>query len=403
VTVDRVQLGWRVPTDAWEQFEEQITDKWGVQGGYLRFELERAMREFLDEDGLLATVEDLLKEYTDLQGLSSSTAVVATERYRGADTRKVSHRVNADLKAKFKQFADEHGASSYGRLLAAALDSYSDGGRARRILDDVRRLVTGGTDSGTTAESVENDGSDPTESGADEAGVENQLSTLDDCGTTAVPPDPSPEEPRSAEDVDVEARLVVGIAEELSSHLSFPKRLLESTIGEVVGESSRAVIEAYREPVLDQLSAAEHPHNESLYVTEEFRENNVLWADLDRAERIVLLRRFAAAEAARAGSRRETFTYREVQDLFEEYAGGGSPSHQYAYDLMELAEEVAGFAYGEYHGQYQLRVDLAAVDGSVIEYVLEETSVRLEDLSLDLDVTSYTAGSAPDQEGSADD
>lgn len=51
--------------------------------------------------------------------------------------------MNGDLKDRFRIFANEHDAASYGRLLAAALNSYTDGGRERRILDDVERLLTG--------------------------------------------------------------------------------------------------------------------------------------------------------------------------------------------------------------------------------------------------------------------
>jgi ppGpp synthetase/RelA/SpoT-type nucleotidyltranferase len=69
--IERVHLGWRIPEDVWATFEDYVVEKHGTTAEYLRFELEAAMREYLDEDDLLHEAEDLLREYTDLQGLSS--------------------------------------------------------------------------------------------------------------------------------------------------------------------------------------------------------------------------------------------------------------------------------------------------------------------------------------------
>lgn len=386
MTVERIVLGWRVPRDVWERFEEHVAEKHGATGPYLRFELELAMREYLDDDELGEHAEKLLKEHTDLRGLSSSTAPgVATGRYRGADTKKIGHRINARLKERFQVFADKHEADTYGRLLARALDSYADGGRTRRILDDVERLVTGGCTSDTTGDSVE----------SSENEQEGGLSTGGETDTSGI---------------TVEPALVEEIAESVvedPARTSIAKKGIDKTTVAVVGSSNvnEEIIKAYREAAIDHLGAEEHPHNDRTYITEEYRENHVIWADLEKDERLVLLRRFAAADAVGHGEITRCYTYKQVQDLFKLYAGGGGPSRQYAYDLMEeAAPGEPGFEYGEFHGQLQFRVDISEVSSSIKQYAFEEYPERAPDeLRRTLDVTSYTAGSGSTQQAAADD
>lgn len=386
MTVDRVRLAWRVPCGVWNRFEEHVAEKHGATEGYLRFEVESAMREFLDEDDLLAEAEELLRAHTDLRGLSSSTEVLvqAADRYDG-DTRKVHHRVHPGLKERFATFADEHDAASYGRCLAMALDAYTDGGRARRLLADVERLVAGGDGSGTTDASVEN----PSESSGP------PLSTAAGGGATTVTTDD--------DGVDVEPRHVIAAAEELPDDV-FTREVLEKAIARTVGDGREHVVDAYRAPVLDQVNAGEHPAKDDVYITAAYREEIDLWPDMGRDERLVLLRRYAAAEAVNQGDQRAEYSYRDVQELFELYASGGAPSHQYAYELMaEAAKDEQGFSFGEYHGQQQFRVDLTKVNAGVRSYALDRWGVDPTDLGFDADVTSWTAGTAPSQGVSADD
>ncbi len=380
MTVDRAQLGWRAPVSVWERFETFVAEKHGAEGPYLRFEMERAMREWLDEDGLAAEAEALLREHTDLGGLSSSTAsAVGTTRYQG-ETRKLNHRINADLKERFAIFADEHDARSYGRALAAALDAYCDGGRARRVLDDVQRLVTGGTATGTTADGVENGGSADSDS----------LSTADGGGPTG--------------GVDVEPRHVIEIADKLTGTDTFHEQDLERDIAEVAGEADE-VVAAYCKPVIEQTGYTQHPGNDELYISEAQRESLDVWDDLTRPERELYLQGFAAAFAVAHNSRRKGLTYRDVQGVIEKYSDDSySISDQYAYDLMEALGGEPGFEYGRAHGQKQLRVDLDGVDDGVLEWVHDEApAVDPNDLGYSVDVTSYTAGSAPAQEAVGDD
>lgn len=364
--VERLHLGWRVDEDVWDAFERHVEEKHGVTDGYLRFELELAMREYLDEDDLLETAESLLREHTDLSGLSSSTDAIGigVERY-GGDTRPVQHRVNADLKERFQKFATKHDAG-YGHLLSAALDSYSDGGRARRIIEDVEQLIT------------------------DASALEGQPASVESDATDEA-------------SVDVDPKNVVDIADALPSDC-FPERQLEQTIVRVVGNGDSEAVDAYRNTVLEQIGADEHPHKEGVYITDEFRESRTIYADLELDQRIALLRRYAAADAAEDNQSKRAYTYKEVQELFEVKAGGGAPSHQYAYDLMEYAADEPGFTYSNTRGQLQLRVNLQKVSGSIRDYALEQSggdSVRR--LSTDTEVTSYVSGPTPAQEAAADD
>lgn len=453
-----VQLNWRVPVESWERFEDRVYEKHGETGPYLRFELEQAMREYLDEDGILAEAEELLREHTHLRGLSSSADTNGTARYTGADTKKVTHRINPDLKERFIAFAKEHDASSYGRLVAAALDSYAEGGRARRILEDVRRLVeessTGGTTRGSTAESDEN--ADPSRTGrgtsadstagsdenavssgstggisvvpgesadgsssASTGGTTNEVTT---CGATASNQSiqqrsgstAGSDESRDENDVQVthenddgihvNRNHLLAIVDELDPSETFGKGHLYQTIVDVTGESDQDVLDAYFDAALEQIPATEHPDNNKLCMTEEYRESCEVYDDMDRAVRICLLRRYSAARAIERGSARALFRYDTCQELFKDKSLGGSPSHDYVYKLMRGAADAPGFEFGEFGNQLALEVDLTEVESEVLADAEERTiDGSLDDLMIDVDITSYTAGSAPNQESAADD
>jgi hypothetical protein len=402
---DRAQLGWRVPADVIERFEDYVHEKHGSHGPYVRFELECAMREYLDDDELLVETEDLLRDHLDLRGFSSSTAL-STRQYRGTTTTQVGYRVNAALKERFQAFADEHNADTYGRALAAALESYADGGRAKRLLTGVTRLITGDTDSGTTsgttAGSVENDHRGQTDSTA-------TLSTATASGTTSGTTDETSGEAEGSSDgatcdsVSVDAQAVLEIADELPADI-IPNKLLEARILETAPANDADTIRSHREAVLQQIDAEPHPHRDGVYITTEHRENSIIWADLDKAERLVLLRRFAAHDAMDNRQRRRAYDYRDVTQLFREEAGGGGPSHQYAYDLMKAAADEDGFEYKQIRGQKQLRVDLNEVRDEILEYACDlNPGVALVDLGVDTELSSFGAGAAPEQEGAADD
>lgn len=404
--IERVHLGWRIPEDVWDPFQSFVAEKHGATAEYVRFELESAMREYLDEDDLLAEAEDLLREYTDLQGLSSSPGVasIGTDRYHG-ETTLVQHRVNSELKERFQVFADEHDADSYGRLLAAALDSYVDGGRERRILDDVERLLTEGASSveapqGRDESTTEASGGAGSTTGRDESPLSS-----DTRGASSVEAD------TGGDAVEVEARLVLGVLEELPdadtlADTPLPADEVDKAIARVVNLSGDAELAAYRKAVCDQLDLSPHPHKDALLVTDAYRDGHRLYADMDREEATFALRRFVALDAADNSVLKDGFEYTDVQELFEDHACGGAPSHDHAYTLMAAAGEQDGFEYGEYRGSKQLRVDLSEVPEAVLEWVCDEAEGFEEDLDalgVNGRLEDYSTGSPSGTEGVADD
>jgi len=399
---DRVQLGWRVPRESWERFVDHVTEKHADQPLYLRVEAESAMMEFLDENGLLTEAQDLLQEYTDLSELSSSTSAFATDRYQSGNTKLVTHRVRADLKERFKKFADQHDASSYGRLMAAALDMYADGGAARRLLNDVERLVSSATIAGSTDDSVESLASIESSSGSTGDSVESRSSTDASSATTSG----STPDPMVISDAVDELIGIQGVA--IDNLNTIHRTSLEQAIENATGSADRDTFELYCEPVLDQLNAAPHPYKDVLYLTQDARDELNLWVDLDKAERIVLLRRWVVAEAIKHSERRRAVSYRDVIELFEDEAGGEGPSHQYAYDLMEAASDEPGFEYGEFSvgthtSKKQLRVDVSEVSEAILDWARDERQLDPDRIGVIADVTSYSAGSSPQQEAAADD
>lgn len=385
-----VQLGWRVPLCEWARFERSVAQKWGKTAGYLRFELQEAMREFLDEDDLLAEAETLLQRAETLGDASSSMVDARRSRqYRGAETRKVTHRIHPKLKARFIAYAEECNASSYGRLLAVALRAYRDGGRARRILDRIERAITNGEDedhpSTKTTTTDETTASTPSEN-TDSTNTGTPAAT-DTAGTTTTPT------PQRTTSPTVDAATVLEIATELADHNTIPQSRIDREIARTVSDRNAPTIQAYREAVIEQLDFVEHPHVEGLYLTPAQREAMPLWADFEKAERIVLTRRLLVADALRSNTVKHAVTYSELQELWAEYAVEG-PSHQYAYELMEWAADEEGFAYRQVRGQYRLQVDVHSVSRSIIEWADEEfADVDSEGLQVTADVTSYSAGS----------
>lgn len=364
----RSQLGWSVPAQDWERFETYVREKWGDDGAHVRFELEKAMEEFIERDGDLAEAESLLQEAVGLSELSSSTEETITRDVSPENKRQVGYRVREVLKDEFTTFVAEEfndGTSgrygglsdshvSYGEALAAAINEYRDGGRGRRVRELVEATITGATDSGRENDSVES-----------KSGTDEELSTAPDLSTTA-----GESEAGSADDLpDVEPRLVLSVADELGEQ--FTERDLRKTVVQHLNaeydEFPGKLIEEYSEAALDQLAVVQHPSKEELYISESMREEITVWSDLNKDLRAARLRRLVAADALDAGKTRHPVGYRDVIELFKENLDDG-PSVQYAYDLMDAAADGAeGFVYKKIRGEKQLRVDLTKVNRSVLE------------------------------------
>jgi hypothetical protein len=375
---------------------EFVEDKWDSQGPYVRSELEPAMREFLGADSYLAEAERLLREHLQSQGLSFSTDAVPSTLNHG-DTVKLGHRVNAELKDEFAAMAKKHYTDSLGAVLARAMNAYRGGGRRRRILDNVQHLVTGGTNDGTTPGPDENSPSSDAHTGTTGAAIESaggtdesRQTSLDTAGATTADGD---------ESVTPDPQLVMEIADDLGDQ--FPANGLASTIATTAGGDA-ATIDAYRDAVTNYKNVVKHPHK-SLYIPEAKREEWTLWCDLNRETRATRLRRLAVVKALGTKQQRHALTYKQVQQLFEEYLAEG-PSHDYACTLLELAANAEGFTYGSYQGQKQLRVNVKQVKQSIIDHALEiDASLDPDQLTVDGLITSYTASQTTNPEATADD
>ncbi|MFB6197524.1 MAG: hypothetical protein ABEI52_04550, partial [Halobacteriaceae archaeon] len=287
---ETVQLGWRIPAPSWEFFTEKVVEKHANQNVYIRISIETAIMEMLDDDELLAEAESILRECTDLQELSSSTAVLATDRYQNCDTRLCTHRIRADLKERFKTFADKHDAS-YGRLLAVALDVWAEGGRARRILEDVKRAFSAATNTGSTDDSIENSAVTGNDSGSTDEAVEHQFSTVAQDATNTGSTDRTPDPVKVSDAVN--AVCDIESVDDTAELRMFPRSTLEDAIERAVGRADDETMELYHDSVLDQLAASEHPYINDIYITDWAREEETFWTDLEKEERLVLLRRYA--------------------------------------------------------------------------------------------------------------
>lgn len=458
---NRVQLGWRIPREDREKFERFVEQKWGEQGLYVRVEIEQAMVEFIDSDDILAEAEARLKDHLHSQGLSSSTAGDAqADGYRvdHSDTVKLMHRVDAELKYEFAAFAQQSYNDSLGAVLARAMSAYRDGGRARRVLEDVKKLTDGGTNGGTTETGVENHVENPSEnagslstdpqsgtsSGTTPGTVENSNhqanlisgENLDSesspasetdgqsrCGTTGGTTETGVENrvensmdgqkpakfsgrgttPGTVENPTVNKAVVMDIANDFEMG---PRSDLDERIRSAIDDES--LIDDYREQIVEQGALVEHPHppeQETLFIPEDMRETATYWADLDKQTRGILLRRLIIKDAFETGQELHQIDYKKVMELFEnEYCEG--PSHQYAYDLMEIAKVEEGFSKRKVGGSEKLIVHLERVDSDMIDDAFERFDMLEDDyetLLRDLDVTSYTAGPTPTQDATADD
>ncbi|RLM94359.1 hypothetical protein D3D01_15975 [Haloarcula sp. Atlit-7R] len=180
----------------------------------------------------------------------------------------------------------------------------------------------------------------------------------------------------------------------------FTESQLAKTIAKTVSGDSETV-QNYIEAVAEYKNCVKHPYS-PVYIPKSERDKRTFWCDLNRETRAVRLRRLIVKSALEAGQERHACTYREVQDMFEQNLGKG-PSHDYAYTLMEIAGNGEGFRYGEFRGQKQLRVNIRKVTQSLINEVTENYPVSVEGITVNGEVTAYTADTPPQQEGAADD
>jgi hypothetical protein len=342
-TASRSSLGWQIPADEWDAFVSSVGAEWSDDAETVRYELERAMINFIDTDDDLVAAEKLLRDARDVRELSSSTADALTRDVDREQKQLIGVRVRDDVQDSFRAYVSKafndgmvarysniNGShTTYADALTAALSEYRDGGTGRRIRALAEEVITGESDRSRNSIFVESDEDDTSD-----------LSTAPAVSTT-----PS-------------SRIILEVADQLPS--SFPASLLIDEIEQHAGNEhdrlTDELVDKYREAILDELPVVEHPDKNGLYITEEDREDITTWSDLDKQGRVRHLCEYLIIEADESGSRRKRVTYTDVKSLFDEYLNH-KPSDQYAYDAMEAAASVDGFYYTTTHGDKQLRLD----------------------------------------------
>lgn len=160
-------LDWWVDADEYERFTEWVEEKHGYRGRYVAFEIEGAMRAFLDEDDG-AAVEELSGRLVDAAGLSRGGG---REKRKQSSTRKVRARVNPEIADRFRSYVDTTnwekdprvGKDTYGCVLGAALSEHRDGGRSSRVREQLERVVEDAEAFLSALDDDTDDGMKPTE------------------------------------------------------------------------------------------------------------------------------------------------------------------------------------------------------------------------------------------------
>ena len=263
-------VGWNVPADEFDRFTKWVGEKHdGYTAARLGFEVEEAMRAFLDEDAG-ASVETTSKALLEAPGHSSDAT---GEKTPSGETRHVACRINPELKRRFRSRVDKLKENrdsrdrtlTYGRALGIALRDHRDGGRWRRVGDDLDRIRDD---------------------------VEAVLSELDEDG----------------DGLTGREKKRLKIRRRLSDMGEFTQYDLEDVIADVAGET---VIDDYRPTVLEEMDVVEHP------ATRDNPDKTSLYLPPSKAKEIARSR----AEDRRA----------EAEDTFEAFeagAAGGSTGHE---------------------------------------------------------------------------
>jgi hypothetical protein len=323
--VDRVKVGWRVPSGEWDAFMDYVHAEHGETSGYVGHEVERAMREWIDRDAF-APVEALADRLVRAAGRTPanlSQKKSAVDPPTGNDTTTVQCRVDSDVKERFAHHARTKTDDRTGTVLARALRERRDGGRARRVREKLERV-------------------------SDDA--EDLLAELnpDDGG------------------LSIREQRTVAICNRLGEQ--FSRDDLENAIRDQ-GLESEPTIRDYTDRVLERRGCVPHPNNPDLFVPESTareiaRDNDVPGPDapayyrrsygsLTRDEKVRGLRVELARRALSNNGRSQADAATIRQDIFD-----GQPSEGHTRDLMDLAADADGFTTTSRHGAERLRVDL---------------------------------------------
>lgn len=141
---DLESIGWTVPKAVRETFETYVAEKHGRTKRYFAFEVEEAMRYYINDDRG-SSVEEVADALLDAAGLTLSPV---GEKTPTGDVVQLGHKINPDLKDEFKKFVGELQAErgsnqarlTYGGALATAMKEYADGGRWASVEDKLGRV-----------------------------------------------------------------------------------------------------------------------------------------------------------------------------------------------------------------------------------------------------------------------
>jgi hypothetical protein len=326
VVLDRDPLDWSVSSSEWERFCEYVHSEFGRLDGYLGREVERAMREYADQDDY-ADLEDRVNQLVEAAGRSPERGwKQKTSSLDADDTTRVQVRVEPEIIDAFREVVDA-GDDTYGVALAKAIRVYRDGGRAARLERKLDRV-------------------------------------LDDA--TAVLEEINPDE--STDGLTAKQRKVITICTRLDDQFTDDELIAE--IDDVAGHADRAsdpTREKYRELVTDRLDVERHPNAPHVWIladeVEEIVPSDVPVeckrpaSSLDREELVARIRYAAGRRAAEtpSGSVRIGSTT-ILEDVLDE-----AVARKTALNLIEEAAFVPGFEADRSPDRVSLDVDLSAL------------------------------------------
>lgn len=322
----RPKVSWRVPENEWNVFVNYVERERGENERYVREEVERAMREYIDADEY-ASIEGFADQLLEAAGYSCETFAAKKPTLSG-NTKSVQRRVDADLKDLFRQHAKVAG-NQFGLHLTYALRERRNGGRSQRLTEKLMKVLED---------------------------AEDLLAELD---------------PASEGMNTIEKRTVV-ICKSLEEQ--FTRSDLENAISVVAGESGPTVRQ-YTEKVLDRRNYVEHPNNPDLFISKKQREEiaasegidldapAIDWkdcADLTDEERVHGLRVKLARRAAERTNRKSALRTETIRaEVFNEI-----PGKRKTRSLINQARRAGGFETDCRGGTKRLRCDLDAVADS---------------------------------------
>lgn len=148
--VEKVQLGWTLPTELWNNFCDHVEAENGELDGYISREVGQAMREYIGNDGL----EEIEQRVDDLVQAAGRTPAELGEKkttwnppedLETDETTQVWTYVDKRVKKRFKDFVRTEYNLKPGLGLTAALRVYIEHGRVNRLADKLDRVVDDAT------------------------------------------------------------------------------------------------------------------------------------------------------------------------------------------------------------------------------------------------------------------